>query len=201
MTTITRETAEGHVPWANIPHWLRSLGLSHLEKTFQEHEVTSNEIAHVKEHHLIDMGVTSVGDRLRIVESTQAFLRGERNRRRQKDILVFSGWTLFPCTKWVAPHYHISESAIIVREWHPFRCSTSVNNVDISSVTDVALSTGCCFAWLVIDTKDPSVVGGKLKVMVTLSAAKRIHTVVKNLVEEDELKMGLRGGKELEELL
>ena len=60
--------------------------------------------------------------------------------------------------------------------------------MDISSVTDVALSTGCCFAWLVIDTKDPTVPGGKLKVMLTLSAAKRVHSIVKNLVEEDELK-------------
>jgi hypothetical protein len=72
---------------------LRALGLSHLEPVFAEHEVGPNEIAHLKENHLIDMGVTNIGDRLRIIESTQAFLRGERNRRRQKDILVFSGWT------------------------------------------------------------------------------------------------------------
>jgi hypothetical protein len=64
-----------------------------LEPIFVEHEVTAAEVAHLKEAHLIDMGISSVGDRLRIIQSTTGFLRGERNRRRQKDIVQFAGWT------------------------------------------------------------------------------------------------------------
>ena len=74
--------------------------------------MTANEVAYLTENHLLDMGVTSVGDRVRIIESTSAFLRGERNRKRNRDIIKFSGFTFFPCTKWVAPYYHVSESYV-----------------------------------------------------------------------------------------
>jgi hypothetical protein len=76
----------------------------------------------------------------------------------------------------------------VIREWHPFRCITDVNNIDMSSVTDVGLVTGCCFAWLRVDTKDPSVKSGHVRVMLTLSTAKRMHAIIKNLIEEDELR-------------
>ena len=66
-----------------------------------------------------------------------------------------------------------------------------VDNVDISSIRDVGMVTGCCFAWMVIDTKDPSIPGGKLKIMLTLDTAKRVYAVLKNLIEEDELKSEL----------
>ena len=180
---------------------LRSLGLEHLEGKFAEHEITSAEIAYLKEAHLLDMGITSVGDRLRIIESTKAFLRGERNRTRQSTIIRFTGWKLLPCFHWYAPHYYLSESAIVIRKAECCTCSTSVDNVDISSITDLQLVTGCCFAWVYIDTKDPSVKGGKIKVMLTIKDATKVHGTVKNLWEEDQLKMGLRGGAALEEML
>jgi len=92
----------------------------------------------------------------------------------------------------------------------------------MTSITDIGLQTGCCFAWIRIDTKDPSVSGGRLRVMLPIAKAKRVHTIMKNLIEEDELRstclcgsrsillvqltsnrspVGLRGGKELEEML
>lgn len=167
---------------------LNTLGLSYLEPLFTEHEVTPNEIAHLKEEHLIDMGITNVGDRVRIVESTRAFLRGERNRARQSTILRFTGWKLLPCFHWYAPHYYLSESAIVIRKNVCCTCSTIVDNVDISSISDLQLVTGCCFAWVIIDTNDPSVQGGTIKVMLTIDDANKVHGTIKNLWEEDQLK-------------
>ena len=67
-------------------------------------------------------------------------------------------------------------------------CATNVNNVDITSITDVGMETGCCWARIVFDTKDPSVQGSKLKVLLRLWKAKKVFKLVKNLMEEDELK-------------
>ena len=98
----------GNVPWVNTKTWLTSLGLESLESKFIEHEVTWKEIGFLTEKHLIDMGVTNVGDRLRIIESTRAFLRGERNRTRNRDTFMFQGRTWFPCFKGLAPVVHVS---------------------------------------------------------------------------------------------
>lgn len=67
--------------------------LEHHYPKFQEHDITAEEVPQLTEHHLMEIGITTVGDRVRIMQSVRSFLRGQRNEDRHKIILVFSSWT------------------------------------------------------------------------------------------------------------
>lgn len=128
--------------WDDLGKWLESLGVPQYAQNFREHEVGPQEIPYITEQHLLDMGITSVGDRLRIVDSVQAFLRAQRNRDRRLVIMSFNDWHLLPCMEICIPRYEISEGSIVIRRPSPCICCTFVDNVDISTVTDVKLYVG-----------------------------------------------------------
>ena len=168
------------------------MGLPQYIDKFEQHEVTEAEIPYLKESHLVEMGIVNVGDRLRILDFTSSFLRGLRNQKRQKTILNFKDWYLFPCWQVFAPQYRVTESAIEVRTPKPCMCKTETDNVDITSIQDMRKTTWCCcLGYIYIATNDPSM--QFINMRLSTERSRTVYGVIKNLWEEDQLKMGRRG--------
>jgi hypothetical protein len=191
---MTSDISKKGLWWSDMRGWLASLELEEHYMKFVHHQVTPNEIAFIKEHHLIDMGITAVGDRLRIIDSVETFLRGERNKSRQAIVMRFQNWHCCPCLGCFYPTYTVTESAIIINKPNPFCvCNRLIDNVDITSIQDLSLTVGVVFGTVIVATSDPSVRGGKIKMKLEKTFAKRVHGTIKNLWEEDQLKLGKKG--------
>jgi len=144
----------------------------------------------------VDMGINEIGDRLKILQQVEAYLRGMRNRQRQADILVFRNWTLSPFASWTSSSVHISESAIVVHTPHPLLCSVDVDNIDISSVLDLSMDAGMFRSVVKVRTSDPSWgrKGGVLKFFLPNDQATKVLKTLRALVLEDQKKLGRTGG-------
>ena len=216
-TSSTRHGVAALDPWGDLEHWLSTMGLSEHTKKFHEHEITGKDMPFLTEARALafvapatrarsfrfankgaqpspdlkDMGIDSVGDRLKIVQMTEAYLRGLRNRQRQKNLDVVHSFTFMPVPLALKSKYQITESAVVVRTPRPFICSVDVDNVDISSIQEIKLEAGAFFSSLTISTSDPSVMrkGGKLRLCLTNIKGAAVHKLLKNLWDADKKKM------------
>ena len=180
--------------WTDVGRWLDSLGLAELRPAFAQHDVGPEEVPFLTEQHLEEMGVRRVGDRLRIMESVNAYARAEVNKERRKVLVTFQDWHAFPCSSWFIPTYSVSEFALIVRTPTPcVCCCVREDDVDLTTLRDVKLELGCFLGYVTVLTADPSIADGRLTMVLTKSKARRVFTRLRNLWEDVEYKLGTRG--------
>ena len=68
-------------PVMDIVVWLRSLGLGKYEAVFRENEIDETVLPSLTEEHLKELGVTSLGHRVKLLDAIAA-LRERRERQR-----------------------------------------------------------------------------------------------------------------------
>lgn len=183
------------VPWNDVPEWLESLGLGQYGENFSEHAVTGEDMPFLQDYQLLEMGVISVGDRIRILAATERFMRSLKNEQRNKVIMKFKDWYPISLCSVYERAYEVSESAIEVKDPQPCRCRKVLDHVDITSITDIRLEVGCFFTFVIVKTSDASYKekGGFIKMRLRHNRARRVHGTLKNLWEEDQQRLGLRG--------
>lgn len=156
---------------------------------FQAHAITAEEIPHLKDEHLKEMGISSVGDRLKILDAVSYYLRGVRNAKRHEPLLKFKGWVLFPCFDFFATEYTISEAAIQIRDPQPLLCRTIIDNVDVTSIIDVKVSEWLgTLGYITVLTTD--VTSPTIKIRLSVANSRKVFGLIRRVWEADQLKMG-----------
>ena len=111
-------------------------------------------------------------------------------------MLEVQDWHLFPWSVFFLTTYRVSEAAIEIRTPTPCPCCVNIDSVDITSIRDVEIDVGCCLASVTVFTMDPTVRGGRFRMLLDIPTAKRVHATVRNLWEEDQLRMGRKAERE-----
>ncbi len=175
-------------------HRLEDIGLGHYAKLFEDNKITPSEISLLTESQLIEMGISVVGDRLAILEATQTFLRGLRNEERNNLVLApFKDWRPMRLCGIFERKYTVTEAAIIIDDPNPCACRTNRDNVDVTSIVDIQMTQGCLLTRVKVITKDPSM--PEFTIRLGHRKGRQVYGTIKNLWEEDQLKMGLKFGR------
>jgi len=62
--------------------------------------------------------------------------------------------------------------------------------VDLTTIKDMTLDLGLIWGYVYVQTSDPSVKDGAIRMKLTRGRARLVHQTIKNLWEEDQLKLG-----------
>lgn len=153
--------------------------------------MTVAELAFLSEAHLLDMGVTRIGDRVKILNACKQFTRKERTKARQRVVLKAKMFTWTPCGAWFAPTFAVTHSSLTIRTWTWWKCLVEVDNVDLMQCRDLKLVRGCCFSTVVVQTNDAGSDDGRYEILLTHHEATKFHQTLKNLWEEHQLLSGV----------
>ncbi|CAB9531125.1 expressed unknown protein [Seminavis robusta] len=142
------------------------LGGDYSELIFN-HKI-DGKIAHrLKESDLKDMGISNVGDRLRIMQEIEKIEKAYEQKKREqvvwegKEVLFFNWWdralsTCCGCFPEDASTYKLTGAHLVIKTVNPLRCGPirccfgtkyTIDNVDLSNVTDVdvkGVPPSCC---------------------------------------------------------
>lgn len=136
------------------------------------------------------MGISSVGDRLKIIDAVAFYLRGIRNAKRHEPLIKFKGWVLFPCLDFFATEYTISEAAIEIRDPQPLLCRTIIDNVDVTSIIDLKVTEWLGFlGYITVITTD--VTSPKIHIRLSKPNARKVFGLIRRVWEADQIRMGM----------
>jgi hypothetical protein len=193
-----------------VQEFLKKEGFEQYEANFRKANVGPGEIPLLEDAHLKELGIVKVAHRIRMIQVTKGFRRALKNFERSQAILDLTSWYWRPMC--YPRTFKITMAAIVVNDPQPFSCGYTQEQIDISSITDINMvewanflgSVGalgrprltrcsCCAAavsYIYIVSKDPKL--PLLRIRLGLHQAIDTFHVLKNLWEEDQLRIGKR---------
>lgn len=176
-----------------VSDWLTDVGFPQYIDSFVGNNIGGGEIAFLKDQHLKEIGITKVGHRVKLLLVAAKFRRALKNYNRNVAIVdEFKEWYPLSCLTCWKRQFKITPAAIIVTTPKPTRCGKDVDNIDMSSILDINRIIGCCFTYVEILTKDHH--HPRISVRVTHKFGNKLFMAIKNLWEEDQMRIGVRGG-------
>ena len=132
-----------------------------------KHNIDGKVAHRLKDNDLKDMGVTSVGDRLRIMQEFEKIERIQQQKNREKviwqgkEVLYFTWWdqclkTCCGCCPDDPDIYTLTGAHLTIKHTDPYRCGPirccfghkyEIDNIDLSNVTDAdvkGVPPTCC---------------------------------------------------------
>jgi hypothetical protein len=193
VQNIRKETSlltEGH---AIVSAWLKEQGFDMYIENFRLANITPSEIPYIDDKHLKEIGVTLVGHRIRLLGALKKFKRALKNVQRNEAQMHLRNWTLRPtCCVFFPRTFDLTTSAIIVHIPHPFECKMVTEQVDISDLLDINMREWFGFLGY-IDIKSKDLRLPDITIKLRLPLARETFVALKNLWEEDQMRLGFRG--------
>jgi len=146
------------VKWeaADIAGYLKSKGLEDFSEFFLSNGITGQVLHRLEDNDLKEMGVTKVGDRLKIMEALETLKKAKTLQDREKviwegtEILYFSSGhqcfvTCCGCCPQDPSEYKLMSNNLEIKTQNPCRCgpircccghSYDIDNVDVSGIVD-----------------------------------------------------------------
>jgi len=140
-----------------LADYLTAKGLGNYAELFLENSI-NGQIAHrLDDHTLKDMGVTKVGDRLKLLEALEALKKAQQQQARELTVwqgteLLYVSWfdrlcqTCCGCAPDDPSHYKLTNSHFEIKLVQPRRCGPCkicclssiyhIDNIDLSHITD-----------------------------------------------------------------
>jgi hypothetical protein len=174
MAESTTESTRAFESWeaTEVAAWLKTKDLGQYEETFITNNINGNVAPNLTEANLAEMGVSVVGDRIRIIQALNTLKKSQVQHDREKiiwegeEVLYFSCFdrccsTCCGCCPVEPSQYKLRSNVLEIKTITPCRCgpvncccgsSYEIDNVDLSNVQDTdvhgvppsCLNQTCC---------------------------------------------------------
>ena len=131
-------------------HVTNELGLPQYAKLFFEQDISGEELACLVKQDLIDMGITSVGHRLKILEDFHTLRAAKAAEARTTKLHTWSefGWY---CCNFYPRTFKLTQAAIKIEQNYCCTACGYEDQIDMTAVTDVQINRGCCWSSITVE--------------------------------------------------
>eukprot|EP00824_Muranothrix_gubernata_P001639 TRINITY_DN11925_c0_g1_i1.p1 TRINITY_DN11925_c0_g1~~TRINITY_DN11925_c0_g1_i1.p1 ORF type:complete len:213 (-),score=45.24 TRINITY_DN11925_c0_g1_i1:61-660(-) len=179
------------VSWGTqeVGEWLETMGLGQYRGAFTENNVTGTELVLLEKDDLKDLGMASVGHRLKLLDSVKRFKVAANIAQRNKVLAEFKNYSL--CYQFRPTRFRLTQTCLELNKAIGV-CGYRRKNTDLSSFTDISIRIGCCHSYIMIETVDPS--DPEILIVAKRGApAQRLYEIIKGAWEEDQGRMARPG--------
>ena len=185
LTELQAELGVSTKPVTSVDEWLDRLQLPQYKQLFADNAIQLIDLDLLTADLLHQIGIKPLGHRLAMVRGASLMAAQERYVRRNYVLTPeFSDYCDSNCC--FSTTYKLTSAALTVTKRSC--CKTSFDPVDLTDITDVNYSKGCCVGSVVINTVDASM--AVIQMRLTNKDTERIASLIVQAKEREEAEMG-----------